>query len=285
VVTRPRHSTDYQGIHRANTRKKLGITFGITLLLFIGGTMGYIFKEQLGIPFLASPELRVPEQPFIKKPASPVPPIDSFTTMTPEIPISPPLNSPTAKEPHVNPNDTPNSDISNREIPTPTSSPTVATEDHPLKPDVSQHPGTPLPSPPERTRTLSPNSRPLPKPEAKPVPDQPNLAPPPNPSAMGQRAVPTVTEKPASHTELSSEVSRKGPQPIQDPTVLSPNAESLDNIESKELKDILDSVQSHETVPTLPKDGPSPVLPSPPIPPALPPSPKLPALSSPVSPP
>lgn len=285
AMTRPNHSTDYQGIHRANTRKKLGVTLGITLLLFIGGTMGYIYKEQLGIPFLASPELRVPEQPLINEPAPPVPPIDSFTTMTPEIAISPPLNSPTAKEPHVNPNDTQNSDISNREIPTPTSPPTVATEDHPLKPDVSQHPGTPLPSPPERTSTLSPNSSPLPKPEAKPVPDQPNSAPTPNPSAMGQRAVPTVTEKPASHSELSSELSRKGPQPMQDSTVLSPNAESLDNIESKELKDILNSVQSHETVPTLPKDGPGSLLPSPPNPPSLPPSPKLPAFSSPVSPP
>ncbi|WP_342347639.1 protein kinase [uncultured Nitrospira sp.] len=284
AVTRPRHSTDYQGIHRANTRKKLGVTLGITLLLLIGGTMGYMYKEQLGIPFLASPELKVPEPPLINKPAPPVSPIDSFTTMPPENPISPPLNPSTAEESRVKPDDTPISDTSNRAIPIPPPPTTVVTEDHPLKPDVSQPPGTPVSSPPERTGAQSPNSSPQLTPAAKPVPDQPNSALTPNPPAMGQRAVPPVTEKPASHPELSSELSSKGPQPIQDSTVPSPNAESLDNIESKELKDILDSVQSPETVPTLPKDGPSPVLPSPPNPPSLPPSPKLPALSSPVSP-
>lgn len=314
VVTRPKHSTDYQGIHRANTRKKLGVTIGITLLLFIGGIMGYMYKEQLGIPFLASPELILPEQPLIKEPPPPVPPIDSFTTMTPEIPLSSPLNSSTAGEPRVKTNDRPNGDPSNRAIPTPPPPTTVVTEDHQLKPDVSQHPGTPLPSPPERTSTQSPNSSPLPKPEAKGVPDLPNTAPPqgnstfgnpqspkkpvppvtppaptPKPAAIvseiDQLAVPPVPEKPASDSEVSSEVSQKGPQPIQDSTVLSPNAESLDNVESKELKDILDSVQSPETVSTLSKDGPGSLLSPPPNPPPLPAPPKHPALSSPVSPP
>lgn len=310
AVTRPRHSTDYQGIHRANTRKKLGVTLGITLLLFIGGTMGYMYKEQLGIPFLASPELRVPEQPRINEPVPPVPPIDSFTTMTPEIPISPPLNSTTAEEPRVKTNDTPSSDTSNRAIPIPPPPTTVVTEDHALKPDVSQHSETPASSPPERTSAQSPTSSPQRGPAAKPVPDQPHSTPPqdnsnmdnpvfskkpvtpitapaptPNPPATGQRAVPTVTEKPASHSELSSEPSPNGPQPLQDSTVPSPNAESLDNIESKELKDILDSVQIPENGTTLSTDGPSPILPSLPNPPSLSPSPKLPALSSPVSPP
>ncbi len=312
VVTRPKHSTDYQGIDRANTRKKLGVTIGITLLLFIGGIMGYIYKEQLGIPLIASPELSVPEQPPINKPGHPVPPIESFTTMTPEIQISPPLNSSTAEEPRMKTNDTSNGDLSNRAIPTPTPQITVVKEDHPLKPDVSQHPGTPWPSPPERTSTQFPNSSPQPKPETKPVPDQPITAPPqgnstlanpplpkkpvtpvtppaptPKPPAIvsetDQAPVPSVPEKPASHSEVSSEVSPKGPLPIQDSTVPSPNAEALDNVESKELKDILDSVQSPETLPTLPKDGPGSLLPSPPNPPPLPAAPKHQAPSSPVS--
>lgn len=289
IVSRPKHPTDYQGIHRANTRKKLGVTTGIVLLLFVGGIMGYMYKEQLGIPFLASPELRVPEQPLIKEPAPSVPPIDSFTTMTPEIPISPPLNASTAEEPRKKTNDTPNGDPSNRKIPTPPKPATVVTEDHPLKPDVSQHPGTPLPSPPERTSTQSPNSSPLPRPEAKPVTPGTPPAPTPKPPAIlsetDQAAVPPVPEKPASLSKVPSEVSHKGPQPIQDSTVPAPNTESLDNVESQELKDILDSVQSTEAVTTLPKDGPGSLLPSPPNPPSLPAPLKHPALSSPVSPP
>ncbi len=306
AVTRPKHTTDYQGIHRAKTRKKLGVTIGITLFLFFGSTMGYIYKEQLDIPFLASHQLRVPEQPLINEPAPPVPPIDSFTTMPPDNPISSPLKTSTAEVPHVKTDDTPNSDTPNRAIPKPPTA-TVVTEDHALKPDVSQYPETPLPSPPERTSAQSPNSSPLLKPEDKPVPDQPNTAPPqnhsnmanppsskkpvspvtaaaptPNPPATGQRPVPAVTEKPASHSEQSSELS---PQPFRDSTVPSPNAESLDTIESKELKDILDSVQIPENGTTLSTDGSNPLLPSPPNPPSLPSSPKLPALSSPVSPP
>jgi serine/threonine protein kinase len=309
VVTRPKHSTDYQGIHRARTRKKLGVTIGITLFFFIGGTMGYMYKEQLGIPFLASNQLRVPEQPLINEPAPVVPPIDSFTTIPPDNPISSPLNSSTTEVPHVKTNDTPNSDNLNRAIPTPPA-PTTVVEDHSLKPDASHHPETPLPSPPERTSAQSLNPSPQHTSEGNQVPDQPNTAPPQdhsnmanppsskkpvtpvtapapttNPPETGQRTVPTVTENSASHAEQSSALSPKGPQPSQDSTAPSPNTESLDNIESKELKDILDSVQIPENGTTLSTDGPSPVLPSPPNPPSFPPSPKLPALSSPVSPP
>ncbi|MDH5700462.1 MAG: hypothetical protein OEZ41_10930, partial [Nitrospirota bacterium] len=304
VVNRPRHSTDYQGIHRGNTRKKLGVTLGIILLLFIGGIMGYVYKEQLGIPFLASHELRDPEQPLINEPAPPVPPIGSFTTMPPESPISPPVNTPAGEEPRVKTDDIPNSDTSNRAIPTPPPPATVTTEDHPLKSDVSQHPGTPLPSQPERTRAQSPISTPQPKPESKPVPEQPHTAPlqdnsittnqpfpkntvtpvttptPKTPaiiSETGQAASPTINKKPASHPELPLDVAPNRPQTLHDSTSPSPNTESLDNVESKELREILDSVQIPETVKTPPQDGPNPLLPSPPNPQSLP------ALSSPES--
>ncbi|WNM59856.1 serine/threonine protein kinase [Candidatus Nitrospira allomarina] len=305
TVTRPKHSTDYQGIHRAKTRKKTGVTIGITLLLFIGGTMGYIYKEQLGIPFLASNQPRVHKQPLLNEPTPVVPPIDSLSTVPPDSPISSPLNTSTTEVPHVNISDTPKSDNSNRAIPTPPAPATVG-EDHSLKPDASHHPETPLPSPPEHTNTQSLNPSPQHISEGTQVSDKPNSAPsqghanmadppsskkpvtpvtpPPsttNPPATGQRLVPTVTEKPASQSEQSPALSPKGPPSLQDSTAPSPNTESLDNIESKELQDILDSVQ----IPTLSSEGPSPVLPSPPNPPSLTPAPKLPALSSPVSPP
>ncbi|WNM62023.1 serine/threonine protein kinase [Candidatus Nitrospira neomarina] len=307
AVTRPKHSTDYQEIHRAKTRKKLGVTIGITLFLFIGGTMGYIYKEQLGIPFLASNQLRVPEQPLINEPVPVVPPRDSFTTIPPDNPISSPLNTSTTEVPHVNTSDTPNGDNSNRAIPTPPS-PTTVVEDRSLRPDASHHPETPLPAPPARTITQSLNPSPQHTSEDTRVSDQPNSAPsqghsnlanPPssqkpvtpvttpalktNPPATEQRTVPTVTEKPASQSEQSSALTPKRPQSLEDSTAPPPNAESLDNIESKELKDILDSVQIPEKGTTLSTEGPSPVLPSPPNPPSLTPAPKLPALSPPVS--
>ncbi|MCA9421749.1 MAG: protein kinase, partial [Nitrospira sp.] len=295
VVTRPKHPTDYQEIHRTHARKKLGVTLGITLLLFVSGTMGYMYQEQLDIPFLASPELRIPEQPLINDPASPLPPMDSFTILPPENPISPPLNTSRAEEPRLKTDDTPNRDTSTKAVPPPPSA-TVVTEDHPLKPEVSQHPGTPMPSPPERTSPQSPNSSPQPKSEAKPVTDQTNSLPPqdnsninnppfskrpvppvtapaPTPTKppaivpeTGQAAFPTVTKKPASHSDLSSELPTTNPQP-QDSTIPPPNTESVDNVESREPKEILDSVQIPETATTLPKDGPSPLLPSPPNPP------------------
>lgn len=272
--------------------------------------MGYMYKEQLGIPFLASSQPRVPEQPLINEPAPVVPPIDSFTTIPPDNSISSPLNTSTTEVPQGKTNDTPTSDTSNRAIPTPPAPPRVVTEDHSLQPDASHQPETPLPSPPERTSAQSLNPSPQHTSEGNQVPDQPNAAPPPdhsnmayppsskkpvipvtapasttNPPATGQRTVPTVTEKPASHSEQSSALSPEGPQPSQDSTAPSPNTESLDNIESKELKDILDSVQIPENGTTLSTEGPSPVPPSPANPPSLTPAPKLPALSSPVSPP
>ncbi|MDT3778858.1 protein kinase [Nitrospira sp. MA-1] len=311
AVTRPKHSTDYQGIHQAKTRKKLGVTIGISLFLLLGGTMGYIYKEKLGIPFLTSPEFRVPEQPRINEPAPSVPPVDPFRTITPGPQISSPPHSSQAEEPRLNTNDTSKGDPSIRTTP-PMPTP-VVTKDHPLQPDVSQHSGTPLPSTPERTRTQPQNLSPQPKPEAKPVTAQPHSLPPqdnftignppllkkpttpvtlpestPRPPAIvsetDQAGVPPDPDKHSSHSKESSEVSHTGPQPIQD-SALSPNAESLDNVESKELKDILDSVQSPETAPIVPKDGPGTLLPSAPNSPSLPPSPKLPALPSPVSPP
>ena len=310
AVTRPKHSTDYQGIHRTKTRKKLGVAIGITLLLFIGGTMGYIYKEQLGIPSLASNQPREPEQPLINEPAPEVPPIDSFTTIPPDTSISSPLNTSTPEVPQGKTDGTPTSDTLNRAIPTSPAPTTVVTEDHSLRPDASRHTETPLPSPPERTSAQSLNPSPQQKSEGNQAPDQPNAAPPPdhsnmayppsskkpvipvtapasttNPPATGQRTVPTVTEKPASHSEQSSALSPDGPQSSQDSTAPSPSTESLDNIESKELKDILDSVQIPENGTTLSTEEASPVIPSPPNPPTLTPAPKLPALSSPVSPP
>ncbi len=312
AVTRPKHSTDYQGIHRAKTKKKLGVTIGITLLFIIGGTIGYMYKEQLGIPFLASNPLWVPEQPLINQPAPNVQPIDSFTTIPPDNPISSPLNTSTTGVPQGKTDGTPNSDTLNRAIPIPPAPTTLVTEDHSLQSDAAHHPQTPLPFPTERTSAQSPSPSPQHTSEGNQVPDQPNTAPPQDHSTManppsskkpvtpvtapapttnspatGQRTVPTVTEKPASHSEQSSALSPKEPQPSQDPTAPSPNTEPLDNNESKELKDILDSVQITENGTTLSTEGPSPVPvpPSPPNPPSLNPAPKLPALSSPVSPP
>ncbi|PJA77700.1 MAG: hypothetical protein CO149_08045 [Nitrospirae bacterium CG_4_9_14_3_um_filter_51_5] len=302
VVNRPRHSTDDQRMHRADTRKKSRMTFGIILLLLIGGTMGYVYREQLDIPVLSSsPEFKVPNQPPISEPAPPAPPIDSFTAMPPEIPISPPPNISTTEEPRVKTHDPSNRDTSMRTIPTPPPPAIMETEDPPLKLNASQHLGTPVPSLQERTRAQSPISTPQPKPETKPVPEQPNTAPPqdnssivnqpfskktvspvteltPKTSAIisetGQAASPTITKKPAFPSDLPSELSPNRPQPLQDSTSPSPNTASLDNFESKELKEILDSVQIPETVTPLPTDGPNPSLPS---------LPSLPALSSPES--
>jgi serine/threonine-protein kinase len=297
VVNRAKHS-DYRETQPENTRKRLGLTLGIIFLLIIGigGTMGYVYREQLDIHFLStSQELIVPNQPLITEPAPPTvlaPPSDSFTTLPPENFISPPPDISTAEEPRVKPNDTPNSDTSNRAIPTPTPSPTMETEGSHLKPDALQNMGTTVQ---ERTRAQSPVSTPQPILETKPVPEQPNPAPPqdhtsivnqpfpkkpatpvtapaPKPPAIvsetGQASVPTVTKEPASHSELPSELSPNRPQTLQDSTSPSPNIESLDNSESKKLKEILDSVQIPETVTTLPKHGPGPLLPSPSAPPS-----------------
>lgn len=309
AVTRPKHSTDYQGIHRAKTRKKLGVTIGITLLLIMGGTIGYLYKEQLGVPFLASNQPWVPEQPLINQPASNVQLIDSVTTRPPNDPISSPLNTSTTEMPQGKTDGTPNSETLNRTIPTPPAPKMVVTEDHSLQSDASHHPQAPLPSPTERTRAQSPNPSPQHISEGNQVPDQPTTAPlqdhpnianPPSvkkpvtpvtapapttdPPATGPRTSPTVMEKPASHSEQPLVVSPKGSQPSQDSTAPSPNSESLDNMESKELKDILDSVQGPENGAALSTEGKSPVLPSPSNPPSLTPSPKIPPLSSPVSP-
>lgn len=308
AVTRPKHSTDYQGIHQAKTRQKLGVMIGITLFLFIGGTMSYMYKEQLGIPFLTSNQSRVPEQPLINDTAPVVPPIDSYTTRPPNDPISSPLNTSTTEMPQGKTDGTPNSDTLNRAIPTPPAPKTVVTEDHSLQPDASHHPQAPLPSPTERTRAQSPSPSPQHISEGNQVPDQPTTVPPKgqtsmdnppsskkpvtpvtapapttNPPATGQEPVPTVTEKPASHSEQSSGPSPKGPQPLQDPTAPSPITESLDNIESMELKDVLDSGQISEKGTTPSAEGPIPALPSSPNPPSLIPAPKRPPLSSPVS--
>lgn len=309
AMTRPKHSTDYQGIHRAKTRKKFGVMIGIALLLLIGSTIGYMYKEELGIPFLASNQPWVPEQPLINQPAPNVQPTDSFTTRPPDDPISSPLNTSTTGMPQGKTDGTPNSDTLNWAIPPSPAPKTAVTEDHSLQSDASHHPQTPLTSPTERTRAQSPNPSPQHISEGNQVPDQPNIEPPQdhsnianplsskkpvtpvsaptqttNPPATGPRTVPTVTEKPESHSEQSSVVSPKGSQPSQDSTAPSPNSESLDNVESKELKDILDSVQSPENGAALSTDGTSPILPSPPNPPSLTPSPKIPPLSSPVSP-
>ncbi|GJL60010.1 MAG: hypothetical protein NPIRA03_28670 [Nitrospirales bacterium] len=308
AVARPKHSTDYQGIHRAKTRQKLGVTIGITLLLFIGGTMGYMYKEQLGIPFPTSNQPRVPEQPLINSPAPVVAPIDTFTNTPPDSSIASPLNASTSERPQGKTDGTPHSDISNRAIPRPPEPKTMVTEEHSLQPDTSHHPETPLLPSPERSSAQSPNASSQHAPESKPVPDHPNTAPPKdqssmanppsskkpvtpvtapapttNPPATGKELVPTITEKSASHAEQSSGPSPKGPQPLQDPTAPSPNTESLDNIESKEPKDVLDSGRITENGTTPSAEGPSPVLPSPPNPPTLTPAPKRPALSSPVS--
>ncbi|MDR4459183.1 MAG: protein kinase [Nitrospirales bacterium] len=250
AVTRPRQSTDYQGIHRANRRKKLGVTLGITLLLFIGGIIGYMYKEQLGIPFLTSHQLRGPEQPLINQPATPVAPINSLTTMSPETPISSPLHISTTEESRLKPDESPNSDTSKGAIPIPPPQAKVVIQDPSLKSDISQHSETPLTSPPQHNSPPTSNSRPKLTSVPKPVPNQTNSAPPqdnsiignpelskkpitlipaptltPNPPATGQRAIPTVTEKPTSPSELSPELSPKEPQPLQDSTVPSSNAE------------------------------------------------------------
>lgn len=301
IVNRPRHATDYQEIHRANSRKKIWVAMGLTLFLLICGAMGYMYREQLVIPFLSSQDLERPRQPLInKQPPSTVPPMNSFRTPSSEIPVSSMPKTPTPERPRAKTDNTPNNEISKKDMTKLSLPATRESEGSPLDPETTLKLRIPVPPPQEGTRLQTLISNPSSILEPKPTPEQPNTAPsqdhssiensslskksvsppvispPPTPKSptnvpeMGQTPFPATPKKPATLSERPTTLPTNRAPTVPDSTFSSSNVESLDNFESQELKDILNSVQIPETVTTLPKDGPSLFVPSPPPPPALP---------------
>jgi serine/threonine protein kinase len=250
VVNRPKHSPDYQGIHRATFRKKLGFTLGIILVL-MGITMGYWYRELLEIPVSSiPPELTNPNRPLLTEPA---PPIDSSATTHTQIPIATLQTTPKTEEEQSFSADGPQNIGTSSLVPRENSS---------LKSPVSgQQPDTetnPVPEPSKASRPQDSSSRtnhPFAKKNLTPF-TQP--APESKPSSTitktGQETSDGTTKEPISHLELPSESDNETTKSIQESTPASLKTELIESFESKELKELLDSVDASETVTTLPTD-------------------------------
>lgn len=250
VVNRPKHSPDYKGIGQGNFRKKVGFILGIILLL-MGVTMGFWYRELLEIPASSTPpELTNPNRPLMTEP---VPLINSSTTIHTQIPIATPQTTPkTEEEQHFS-----------AKAPQHIETSTMVPQDNSSfqSPISGQQPDpetNPVPEPTKASRSQDSSSKtnqPFDKKNLTPA-TQP--APEPNPSSTitetGQEASGGATKEPISHLELPSESAIKTTKNIPESTPASLKTESMANFESKELKELLDSVDAAETVPILPPD-------------------------------
>ena len=249
VVNRSKHSVDYQDKHRGNFRKRLGFTLGISLLL-VGVTMGYWYKELIGIPFPStSTELTIPNRPLITESA---PPIDSSATIHTQISISPPQTTPgTEQEQSLIADGLQNigtSTVVRQENSTVKFS--IAAQQ--LDPETNPVPEPPKASMPQDRPTTT--NRPFGKKNLNP---STQTALTPNPSSTitetGQEALPGLTKEQIVHSEIPSESSTDKTKGIQEFTPASPTTESTELLEDKELKKFLDSTDTSEPA-TLPKD-------------------------------
>jgi len=255
VLNRAKHSPDDRGTQRANFRKKLGFTLGIILLL-MGITMGYWYRELLEIPLGSKPPaLTNPNLPLMTEPA---PPIDSSATTHTQIPISPLQTTSKTEEEQSFSADGPQSIETSIVVPRENSnvkSPISAQQAGPVT--------NPVPEPKKASGhqdSSSRTSQPFGKKNLTPAPQS---GPEPKPSSTisesSQGASPEATKEPILHVELPSESAKETTKSIQESTPASFKTESMENFESKELKELLDSVDASEPLTPLSPDQQKPL--------------------------
>lgn len=270
VVNRPKHSVDYQGIHRGNFRKKLGLTFA-TIVLLIGAPMGYWYKELIGVPLPSTTtELTHPNLPLMNQPA---PPINSSATIHTQIPISPPQTiSRTEQEQKLKVNGLQNVGIVVRpensrmlnvgELENVGAPSRSAQENTTLKSPITvqqSDPDTnPVPEPATASRLLdSSNTTDQPFGKHNPTPAS-QTALKPNPSSTltetRQEALSGVSKEPTAHSEIPSEASNEKTKGIQESTPAFPTTGPAELLKDKELKNFLDSLEASEPA-SVPKDA------------------------------